>query len=148
MVEDSSQEFDSCLSHIQGVMPCLGPLNSPLLLHTGWMQMHLWPSGASESWETIPNEAKFIQKHILYISFLLIVLEPCYSPHHTVKPVFYNHPPLWSFFRPFLLFYFLCTRENSRWLIKHSNVQLNLLTWKWCQSLLKANMNTRFKTHF
>lgn len=111
-MEDSSQEFNSCLSHIQGVMPCLGPLNSPLLLHTAWMQMHLWPSGASESWETIPNEAKFIRKHILYISFLLIILEPCCSPHHTMKPVFYNHPPLWSFFRPFLLFYFFCTQER------------------------------------
>lgn len=44
------------------------------------MQMHFRLSGASESWKTIPDKAKFTQKHALSLSFLLIVLELCSHP--------------------------------------------------------------------
>ena len=95
------------LTHIWVIYEmCLVPWGSPLLIHATWMQMHFWPSKVS----ALTNSNKFIQKHILYVSFLLIVLEPCYSPHHTMKPVFDNHSPLQTFLRSFLLVYFFCTQ--------------------------------------
>ena len=60
----------------------------------------------------IPNTARCTQKHTLDILFSLTVLEPCFIPHRTMKPVFYSHSPFWSFSRPFLLFNIFCTQER------------------------------------
>jgi hypothetical protein len=96
---------------------------------TAWMnKVHFCHVGMSKSQGTIPNKAKFIQKCTLCVSFLLIVLEPCFIPYPAVKPLFYSHTPLQSFSRPFLLFHFFCTQERIASGLSNI-ITLSWITW-------------------